>query len=65
MITDEQLERLTKIEYSSDCPTRYIRLMAGELLKLRHTIKNCDAATLEEEAMQWSKDLDWDMTHNH
>lgn len=63
-ITDEQLQLLTKLEYSNDCPTRYIRLMADELLRLRSAIKNCDAATLENEAIQWPKDLNWNMTDN-
>lgn len=61
MLSTEQLERLTKIEYSNDCPVRYIRMMASEILKLRQELENSEASKMEEQAMQWSKDIDWNL----
>lgn len=34
-MNEEQLKRLTQLEHSTDCPSRYIRMMASEILELR------------------------------
>lgn len=38
-ITNEQLERITEISYTVDLPSRYIRMMAAELLRWRNLPK--------------------------
>ena len=38
-LTDEQITRLIFTEYSTDVPSRYIRLMAAELIELRDLLE--------------------------
>lgn len=58
MMGEEQLQRLTTIENSNDCPSRYIRAMASEILALRCDVEQLwqpiETAPKDKRILVWS-----------